>query len=79
MRSKIQQIFDSGWDSYTSSFQPSVVQGKLHIPLPPAKVALLAATFPSVKIVGVVEIHNNSCRNRNCPNCQAVLKEIGSH
>lgn len=23
-----------------------------------------------------MEIHNNSCRNRNCPNCQAVLKEI---
>ena len=23
-----------------------------------------------------MEIHNNSCRNRNCPNCQAVLKEV---
>lgn len=23
-----------------------------------------------------MEFHNNSCRNRNCPNCQAVLKEI---
>lgn len=25
---------------------------------------------------GHIQIHNNSCRNRNCPNCQAVLKEI---
>lgn len=25
---------------------------------------------------GHTEFHNNSCRNRNCPNCQAVLKEI---
>ncbi|ESL02202.1 putative transposase [Catonella morbi ATCC 51271] len=25
---------------------------------------------------GHTEVHNNSCRNRNCPNCQAVLKEI---
>lgn len=25
---------------------------------------------------GHVEIHNNSCRNRSCPECQAVLKEI---
>ena len=25
---------------------------------------------------GHVRVHNNSCRNRNCPNCQAVLKEI---
>lgn len=24
---------------------------------------------------GHQETHNNSCRNRNCPNCQAVLKE----
>ena len=23
-----------------------------------------------------MQFHNNSCRNRNCPNCQAVLKEI---
>lgn len=25
---------------------------------------------------GHVEIHNSSCRNRHCPNCQAVLKEL---
>lgn len=25
---------------------------------------------------GHTEIHNNSCRSRNCPNCQAVQKEI---
>ncbi|MFQ9701907.1 MAG: transposase zinc-binding domain-containing protein [Enterocloster clostridioformis] len=22
------------------------------------------------------QIHNSSCRNRSCPNCQAVLKEV---
>lgn len=25
---------------------------------------------------GHTEFHNNSCHNRNCPNCQAVLKEV---
>lgn len=25
---------------------------------------------------GHIEFHNNSCRNRSCPNCQAVLKEV---
>lgn len=25
---------------------------------------------------GHIEIHNNSCRNRSCPNCQAVNKEV---
>lgn len=23
-----------------------------------------------------MDYHNNSCRNRNCPNCQAILKEV---
>jgi len=22
------------------------------------------------------QFHHNSCRNRNCPNCQAILKEV---
>ena len=25
---------------------------------------------------GHMEVHNNSCRNRSCPNCQAVQKEL---
>ena len=25
---------------------------------------------------GHLEFHNNSCRNRNCPNCQVVNKEV---
>ena len=25
---------------------------------------------------GYEDIHYNSCRNRNCPNCQAILKEV---
>lgn len=28
------------------------------------------------KDCGHTEFHNNSCRNRNCPSCQAVMKEI---
>ena len=25
---------------------------------------------------GYKEVHNNSCRNRNCPNCQAIPKKL---
>ena len=76
MRSKIQQIFDSGWDSYTSSFQPSVVQGKAAHSITACKSGSLGCNISQCEDCGHVEIHNNSCRNRNCPNCQAVLKEI---
>lgn len=76
MRSKIQQIFDSGWDSYASSFQPSVVQGKAAHSITACKSGSLGCNISQCGDCGHVEIHNNSCRNRNCPNCQAVLKEI---
>lgn len=76
MRSKIQQIFDSGWDSYASSFQLSVVQGKAAHSITACKSGSLGCNISQCGDCGHVEIHNNSCRNRNCPNCQAVLKEI---
>lgn len=76
MRSKIQQIFDSGCDSYTSSFQPSVVQGKAAHSITACKSGSLGCNISQCEDCGHVEIYNNSCRNRNCPNCQAVLKEI---
>ena len=39
----------------------------------PALSEPMPANVPSAAIR---KFHNNSCRNRNCPNCQAVLKEI---
>ena len=32
--------------------------------------------FSQCEDCGHLAVHNNSCRNRNCPNCQAVLKEV---
>lgn len=76
MRSKIQQIFDFGWDDYASSFQPSDIQQKAARSIMACKSGSLGCNISQCECCGHLEIHNNSCRNRNCPNCQAVLKEI---
>lgn len=76
MRSKIQQIFDYGWDDYSSSFNPSTIQQKAAFSISACKSGSLGCNISQCEDCGHVEIHNNSCRNRNCPNCQAILKEV---
>lgn len=76
MRSKIQQIFDFGWDDYSSSFNPSTTQQKAAYSISACKSGSLGCNISQCEDCGHVEIHNNSCRNRNCPNCQAILKEV---
>ena len=76
MRSKIQQIFDFGWDGYSSSFSPSTTQQKATYSISACKSGSLGCNISRCEDCGHVEIHNNSCCNRNCPNCQAILKEV---
>lgn len=75
-KSKIQQIFDYGWSDYCNSFQPSPVQAKAAHAIRKCKSAMLGCNVSICDDCGYTDFHNNSCRNRNCPNCQAVLKEL---
>lgn len=74
---KIRQIFEQSYDSYSaqSDHQTDVQQKAAHAILN-CKSGKLGVNLSQCTDCGHVEIHNNSCRNRNCPNCQAVLKEI---
>lgn len=74
--SKIQQVFDFAWKDYCASFSPSQVQTKAATSLMNCKTGKLGCNVSSCDDCGYTDFHNNSCRNRNCPNCQAVLKEI---
>lgn len=76
MQSKIQQIFSYGWLDYCRQFQPSDVQTKAAHSLMLCKSGRLGCNLSRCENCGHLDIHNNSCRNRNCPNCQAILKEI---
>lgn len=74
---KIQQIFEQSYDDYSAqSHYQSDVQRKAAHAILNCKSGRLGVNLSQCTDCGHVEIHNNSCRNRNCPNCQAVLKEI---
>lgn len=75
--SPIQQIWRHSYEDFCASghFQ-SVVQRKASHAILNCKSAKLGCNVSRCSDCGHMEFHNNSCRNRNCPNCQAVLKEI---
>ena len=73
----IRKIWQFSYDDYCMSehFQ-SDVQKKSSLAILNCKSGRLGINFSQCSDCGHFETHNNSCRNRNCPNCQAVLKEI---
>ena len=74
---KIQKIWQCSFDSFLSSGHPvSDIQKKVSHAVMRCKSGALGANTCQCTECGHTEFHNNSCRNRNCPNCQAVLKEI---
>lgn len=74
---RIRQVFESAFESYSAqaSFL-SDVQKKAARAILNCKSGKLGCNFSQCTDCGHMEVHNNSCRNRNCPNCQAVLKEV---
>lgn len=74
---KIRQIFESAFDIYSAQAPYlSDVQKKAARAILNCKSGKLGCNFSQCTDCGHMEVHNNSCRNRNCPNCQAVQKEI---
>ena len=73
----IRRIWQFSYDNYcrTKHFQ-SDVQKKASLAILNCKSGRLGINVSQCSDCGHFETHNNSCRNRNCPNCQAVLKEI---
>lgn len=74
---KIQQVFAHSYAEFSSSgsFQ-SDVQRKAARAVLHCKSGKLGANVSQCPDCGHLEFHNNSCRNRNCPNCQAVNKAL---
>ena len=73
---KIQQIFTNGWNAYCKKFQPSPEQSKAAYCIMNCKSGAFGYNISRCEECGHMDFHANSCRNRNCPNCQAVLKEL---
>lgn len=74
---KIRQIFSSAFETYSAQAGfLSDVQCKAARAILNCKSGNLGCNLSQCTDCGHMEVHNNSCRNRNCPNCQAVLKEV---
>lgn len=73
---KIQEIFNASFSEYCNHYNPSEVQHKAALSIMNCKSGKLGCNISICEDCGHSEIHNNSCRNRNCPCCQAMLKEL---
>jgi len=73
---KIQEIFKASYNEYCNHYNPSAVQNKAALSIMNCKSGKLGCSISICHDCGHLEIHNNSCRNRSCPCCQAMLKEL---
>ena len=74
---KIRQIFERSYEEYSAQgHHLSDVQRKAAGAILNCKSGRLGVNLSQCTDCGHMEVHNNSCRNRSCPNCQAVQKEI---
>lgn len=73
---KIQQIFQYGWEDYFETHHPGSGQTKAAHAILGCKSGKLGSHISRCSDCNHTEMHHNSCRNRNCPNCQAILKEV---
>ena len=75
--SKISSIWKCSYQNFSASgIYQSDVQRKASAAILNCKSGKLGINISQCPDCGHLEFHNNSCRNRNCPNCQAVNKEI---
>ena len=74
---KVQQIWKLSYPDFSASgIYQSDIQRKASHAILNCKSGRLGINISQCPDCGHLEFHNNSCRNRNCPNCQAVNKEI---
>lgn len=72
----VADIFHAGWLTYKVNHSLSSVQYKAGNDIFRCKTPDMGCNMSVCEECGHTEIHNNSCRNRHCPNCQAVDKVI---
>lgn len=74
--SKITKIWNYSYGDFSSLHYQSDVQKKASSAIRNCKTGKLGVNLSQCTDCKHIRIHNNSCRNRNCPNCQAMQKEL---
>ena len=70
----VQDVFNRFYDDYRKKYIPSQDQIKAVNAICNCKTGSLGVNASICENCGSVRIHNNSCRNRCCPNCQQIPK-----
>lgn len=71
----IQDIFLRFYPAYLDAYTPNIQQSKAANCILNCKTGAYGANVSVCEECGSIQIHYNSCRNRNCPMCQALPKE----
>ena len=71
----VQDVFNRFYSDYSKKYTPSPDQLKVVNAIHNCRTGSLGLNASICENCGSVRIHNNSCRNRCCPNCQQIPKE----
>ena len=72
----VQDIFIRFYSDYLKKYSPSPEQAKVSRNIMNCKTGAYGVNVSICEDCGAVQIHYNSCRNRCCPMCQTIPKEM---
>lgn len=72
----IQDIFELFYEDYCNKYGYNTDTSKVARAIMNCKTGALGQNMSACDECGYKDVHNNSCRNRHCPSCQAIPKEI---
>ena len=72
----VQNIFNKFYSTYCDIYGLNREYEKVARAIMNCKTGALGSNMSICIDCGHTEIHHNSCRNRNCPNCQAIPREL---
>lgn len=72
----IQDVLRQFYSRYLEKYTPGVRQAKTAVHILNCKTGAYGVNVSRCSQCGHVQIHNNSCRDRSCPMCQALSNEL---
>lgn len=72
----VQDIFERFYRDYLERYKPSERQAKAAFHIMGCRTGAFGASVSLCGECGHVEFHHHSCRDRNCPMCQGLSKEL---
>jgi len=76
MSGDVQTVFQLGFDEYCRQYNPNPEQRRAAFSIIHCKTGDLGRNSSVCDDCGHTVVHNNSCRNRHCPSCQAIPREV---